>query len=105
MAVPMVITIVNFWKLFHYRVRIDHYDKLIGIGESLELICLDYFNSSFKLTPVLRQKILFLDEVNKREIVSPLHYIRFSSYVFCSTQGRTIYELYLNSAPSPACTL
>ena len=34
-------TITNCWKLFSYRVRKDHYEKLIGIRESLERLGLD----------------------------------------------------------------
>ena len=35
-TVAMGTTITNFWKLFHYGVKIDHYEKMIGIREFSE---------------------------------------------------------------------
>ena len=32
----MGMNITNIWKLFHYGVKRDHYEKLIGIRELLE---------------------------------------------------------------------
>ena len=41
MTVYMLMNINNFYRLFHYWVKIDHYDKLIGIREFLEILDLD----------------------------------------------------------------
>ena len=43
----MGMTITNFWKLFLYGVKRDHYDKLIGIREFPEPFALDCFNNHF----------------------------------------------------------
>ena len=40
-TVAMGITITNVWKIFSYGVTRDHYEKLIGIRESLERLGLD----------------------------------------------------------------
>ena len=39
--VAMVMTITDFWKIFRYGVKRDHYEKLIGIRESSEQLALD----------------------------------------------------------------
>ena len=46
-TVAMVITITNFWKMFSYGVKRDHYDKLIGIRELSEQIAQYFFNNTF----------------------------------------------------------
>ena len=46
-TVAMGIKITSGWKLFHYGVKRDHYDKFIGIREFLELIAVDFFNNNF----------------------------------------------------------
>ena len=43
----MAMNITNCWKLFRYGVKIDHYDKLIGIRELSELLDQDCFNNTF----------------------------------------------------------
>ena len=48
-TVDMGITITNFWKLFHYGVKRDQYEKLIGIRELSERLAQDCFNN--KLSP------------------------------------------------------
>ena len=35
-TVAMGMIITNFWKIFHYRVNIGYYEKLIGIRKLLE---------------------------------------------------------------------
>ena len=46
-TVAMEMTINNFWKLFCYGVKRDHYDRLIGIGEFSELLAQYCFNNPF----------------------------------------------------------
>ena len=46
-TVDMGMTITNFWKLFCYGVKRDHYDKLIGIREFSERLAQDCFNNNF----------------------------------------------------------
>ena len=40
-------TFTHFWKLFHYRVNREHYDKSIGIREFIEQISHDFFKNTF----------------------------------------------------------
>ena len=67
----MGITIENFWKIFHYGVNIEHYDRCIGIKESLEQLDLDFFNNIFP-TDIGNpsNNIPILDEANGVDIVS-----------------------------------
>ena len=46
-TVYMGMNITNFWKIFRYGVKIDHYEKLIGIREFLERLALDFSNNHF----------------------------------------------------------
>ena len=46
-TVALGMTITNFWKLFRYGVKRDHYEKLIGIREFPEPLALDCFNNHF----------------------------------------------------------
>ena len=43
----MGITITNFWKIFRYGVKRDHYGKFIGIRELSEQLALYCFNHIF----------------------------------------------------------
>ena len=65
MTVAMGMTITNYWKLFCYGVKRDHYDKLIGIREFSERLAQDCFNNNFSSdsgTPA--KNIPLLDEVD-----------------------------------------
>ena len=74
----MGMTITNFWKLFRYGVKRDHYDKLIGIREFLESLAQDCFNnnlSSDSGTPA--KNIPLLDEVDDEYTVSNCRHFNF----------------------------
>ena len=67
----MVMNITNFWKLFCYGVKRDHYKKLIGIREFSEQLAQDCFNNNFspdRGTPA--KNIPPLDEVDNGDKVS-----------------------------------
>ena len=65
MTVYMVITITNYWKLFCYGVKRDHYENFIGIRELLERLAQGCFNNMFSPeTRTLENNIPPLDEVD-----------------------------------------
>ena len=66
----MYITITDLCKIFCYGVQSDHYDKLIGIRDFLELIALDCFINTFPTyTGTPAKNIPPLDEVDELETV------------------------------------
>ena len=61
----MVTTISNFWKIFRYGVKRDHYDKSISIREFSERHALDFFDNPFSTDTRTPQKnITPVDEFN-----------------------------------------
>ena len=87
----MGITITNFWKLFCYGVRRDHYNKLIGIREFLERLALDCFNNNILTdTVTLEKNIPPLDEVDEGKKVYTCRAIHFFIYIYPSTEVSTI---------------
>ena len=79
----MEINITNLWKLFHYGVKIYHYDKLIGIIYLLERLALDCFNNIFSTdTGTLEKNIPLLDEVDDGEISPTCRGLHFSQLRF-----------------------
>ena len=106
MTVATGMTIINYWKLFHYGVKRYHYDKLIGIRELLELLALDCSKNPFSTdTETLTNNISLLDEVDYVETFYTCIDLRFSSSASNSTQVSTFSELTLNSASFSASTL
>ena len=102
----MGITITNFWKLFCFGVKRDHYDKLIGIREFLERLAFNCFNNTFSTdTGIPEKNIPLLDEIDDGETVSTCRSIHFSSTVYHSTHISTMSDLTLNSASYSASTL
>ena len=69
-AVDTVMTITNLWKLFCYRVKIYHYEKLIGIREFLERLDIDCFNNIFQL-------ILGPRQITHLQLIMSTKYRRF----------------------------
>ena len=95
----MVMTITNCWELFHYGVKRDHYDKLIGIREFLEQLAQYCFNNNFspdRGTP--ENNTPPLDEADDGETVSTCRALNFSSFISPSASVRTISGTTLNSA-------
>ena len=63
--------ITNFWKLFWYEVKRDHYEKSIDIRPFLEQITFDCFNNNFSNdTGTPENNIPSLDEVYEGDTVS-----------------------------------
>ena len=78
------------WKLYHYGVKRDHYDKLIIIRELLEQLALDCFNNPFSTdTGTLAKNIPPLDEAYEGEIFSTCRALEIYSYIPPSTAART----------------
>ena len=72
--------IANFWKLFRYGVKRNHYDKFIGITEFLELIATDCFNNTFTTdTGTLEKNIPFLYGIDNKGTVSTCWSLNYSS--------------------------
>ena len=95
----MGMTITNFWKLFRYGVKRDHYDKLIGIREFSEGLTQDCFNNKFSSdrgTPA--KNIPPLDEVDDGDTFSICHALQFSSCISPSADVSTISDMTKNSA-------
>ena len=95
----MGMTITNFWKLFHYGVKRNHYDKLICIIEFLERLAQDCFNNPFSPdsgTPA--KNISPLDEVHGGDTVSTYCALHSSSCISTSASASTISNITLNSA-------
>ena len=91
--------ITNFWKLFRYGVKRDHYDKLIGIREFLEQLAQDCFKN--KISPdrgTPANKIPPLDEVDDGDTISTCYALQFSSCISPSADVSTISGMTLNSA-------
>ena len=75
-AIGMTITI--FWKLFYYKVKRDHYEKLTSIREFSEQLAQDCFNNNFSPeTGTPEKNIPPLDEVDDGDIVSNCRVINF----------------------------
>ena len=67
----MGITITNCWKLFRYGVKIEHYEKWIGIRELSERLAQDIFNNPFSpYSGTPEKKIPPLDDVDNEDTVS-----------------------------------
>ena len=95
----MRMTITNCWKLFHYGVKRDQYDKLIGIREFSERLAQDCFNNNFSSdsgTPA--NNIPLLDEVDYEDTVSTCRSLQFSTSVSPSAAVSTILDLNQSSA-------
>ena len=91
--------ITNFWKLFRYGVKRDHYDKLIGIREFLERLAQDCFNNKFSSdTGTPEKNIPPLYEVDDGDTVSTCRALQFSSCISPSAAVSTISDMTLNSA-------
>ena len=91
MAVAIGMYNTNFWKLFRYGVKRDHYDKLIGIRAFSERLSQDCFNN--KLSSDIgnpEKNIPPLDEVDDEDIVSTFRTLQFSSCISPSTAVSTI---------------
>ena len=69
----------------------EHYDKLIDIKELLEQLALYRFNNPFSTdTGTPENNIYLFDEVDDEETFSTCRALHFSSYVYLSTQFKTI---------------
>ena len=92
-------TITNYWNLFRYGVKRDHYEKSIGIREFSEQLAQDCFKNTFSPdigTPA--KNIPPLDEVDDGYTVSTFRALYFSSCISPSTSVSTISDMTLNSA-------
>ena len=89
--VAMEIAITNLWKLFHYGIKRDDYEKLIGIREFSERLSLDCFKNIFQIILGPQKKNMPpLDKVNERETVSTFRAPHLSSSISSSTDVNTI---------------
>ena len=105
-TVDMYSTINNLCKLFCYGVQIDHYEKIIGIRDFLELIALDCFNTPFSnYTGIPVENIPLLDEVDELETVSNYCSLPFSGSIYPSTETSTISDINHKTDSSISYTL
>ena len=98
-TVAMGMTITNCWKLFHYGVKRDHYEKLIGIREFSERLAQHCFKNKFSCdrgTP--EENIPPLDEVDDEDKVSTCRALQFSTSNSPSAAVSSISNLTQNSA-------
>ena len=87
--------------MFHYGVKRDHYEKLIGIRELSERLSQDFFNNNFLTdTGTPENNIPPLDEVNDGETVSTCHAIHFPSYISPSAAAINFSDITQYSASS-----
>ena len=92
-------TISNFWKLFCYGVKRDHYDKLIGIREFSEIIAQYFFNNKFSYDRGnLKNNVPPLDKVDDEDTVSTCRSLQFSTSISPSAAVSTISNLTQSSA-------
>ena len=69
----MGMTITDFWKLFLYGVKRDHYDQFIEIRGFLEGIPVDCFNIKFTTdSGDQEKKIPSLDDIDKKSLCIPI---------------------------------
>ena len=96
-------TITNFWKLFRYGVKREHYDKFIGIRELLEQIAVDSRSNNFKTyigNPT--KKIPPLDEIDNKGTVYTCRRFNYSSSSPHNSYIRTISDITITTAPTTA---
>ena len=84
--------ITDFWRLFLYGIKRDHYEKLIGIREFLEWLALYCFNNPFSTDTGAPKKKPFLDEVDDEETVSTFHALHFSSSDLSFHRGHQYFQ-------------
>ena len=82
-TVSIEINITNFRKIFHYGVKIYHYEKLVGIRELSELFALDCLNNPFSTdTGTPEDNIPPLYEVDDIATVYTCRALYYSSYYY-----------------------
>ena len=97
----MGITITNCWKMFHYGVKKDHYDKFIGIREFLERIAADFFNDPFTTdTGTPEKNIPSLDYIDNKVTVSTCWSLNYSSSSPRNSEISTISDITIATAPT-----
>ena len=97
----MGMNITNFWKLFRYGVKRDHYEKLISIREFSERPSQYCFKNNFLPDRgTLAKNIPPLNEVDDGDTVSTFCALHFSSCISTSAAKSTIYDMTINSALS-----
>ena len=93
----------NFWKLFWYGVKKDHYDNFIGIREFSKRIAADCFNNTFTTdTGTLSKNILSLDEIDNEGTVSYCRRLNYSIYFPRNSEISTILDITIATAPTTA---
>ena len=98
-TVAMGMTITNFWKLFCYGVKRNHYEKLIVIREFSERLDLDCFNSTFSTDTGNPEKNMpTLDEVDEVETVSTCRALRFYRSISPFAAAINVYNITLKIA-------
>ena len=100
-TVAMGVRITNYWKLFRYGVKRDHYNKFIGIREFLEIIDADCFNTPFTTdTGTPEKKIPSLDDIDKKGTVSTYLSLNYYSSSPCNSEISTILDIAIATDPT-----
>ena len=87
----MVMTITNFWNIFHYRFKRYHYKNVFSNREFLERLALECFNDRFSTdTRTPENNIPPLDEVDEVEIVSTCRALHFSSMLLLKQRSELL---------------
>ena len=85
-TVSIGMKITNFWKLFCYGVKRDHYDKFISIREFSDLIYVDCFSDNFtKDNGMSSKNIPSLDGIDNEGTVSTCRRLNYSSSYSCNS--------------------
>ena len=97
----MWINITIIWKLFRYGVKIDQYEKLIGIRELSERLALDWSKNYFSTDTGTRKRtyLPLMRYIKERQFLLDLWFI-FKGLISPSTEVRNISNITLNSASS-----
>ena len=99
--VDMGMNISNFWKMFLYGVKRDHFEKLISIRELSERLAQHCFNNHFPPDSGTPEKnIPPLDEVDDGDTIYNLCAIHFYGCIYPSAAARNICDITQYSASS-----
>ena len=103
------LTLTHFWKLLHYRVKIEHYCKEIGTREYLERVAHKCYHNPFPTeTGTPAKNMSLLDAVGGEEPVAIHCCLDFTTSLSCAAQeistSGLITPSFLSSASSLSAT-
>ena len=100
-SVAMGITINNFWKLFRFGFKRNHYDNFIGIRKFSERIAVDCLGNNFTTdTGTPENNIPSLDDIDNEVTVYTCWRLNYSSSSPRNSEIRMIPDIMIATAPT-----